>query len=210
MDAYGEVRKINEYTDPDYFYAIRGGAGSSWGVSFLLSLYPLLEESSYAHIRQVIISVTYKTHPNPSHIQVGAVMYNATEVSAKRSVLKGVLQAFPNVTDAGYTGYAFTGGDTAFAGVFLQPNATNQTFDKAFGQFYEIANLPGVSGQVFRFEVPTWLEYTKQFLSDLGIATNSIHGSRLLNSEVLLEQTDDLVDLMLKYPEYGPGFDHSE
>lgn len=33
VDAKGKTRTLNQYTDPDYFYAIRGGGGNSWGVS---------------------------------------------------------------------------------------------------------------------------------------------------------------------------------
>jgi hypothetical protein len=33
VNAKGEHLTINQYTDPDYFYAIRGGGGSAWGVS---------------------------------------------------------------------------------------------------------------------------------------------------------------------------------
>lgn len=136
-------------------------------------------------------------------------MYNTTNDSTRRTVLKRVLQAIPGVTDAGYTGYAYTSGNTAFAAVFSQPNATNETFEEAFREIREIATLPGVSGQVGKLELPTWLDYTKQFINDLGIASNSIHGSRLINSHVFLEETDDLVDLMLENLEYEPGFPHS-
>lgn len=37
VDAKGKTRTLNQYTDPDYFYAIRGGGGNSWGVSRPLS-----------------------------------------------------------------------------------------------------------------------------------------------------------------------------
>lgn len=33
VSADGEHRVLNTYTDPDYFWAVRGGGGSAWGVS---------------------------------------------------------------------------------------------------------------------------------------------------------------------------------
>lgn len=32
VSADGEHRVINAYSDPDYFYAVRAGGGSAWGV----------------------------------------------------------------------------------------------------------------------------------------------------------------------------------
>jgi hypothetical protein len=33
VTADGEYKTINAYNDPEYFYAVRGGGGSAWGVS---------------------------------------------------------------------------------------------------------------------------------------------------------------------------------
>ncbi|WEW60423.1 hypothetical protein PRK78_005909 [Emydomyces testavorans] len=195
VDANGEARTINQYTDPDYFYALRGGGGSAWGV---------------------ITSVTYKTHPNPSHIQAGFVQFNVTNNSTLRTVLKKTLQELPNITDAGYTGYGIMnflpdGGEpVGFAAIFIQPNRTNATFAKTFGPYYDIAKIPGVSGLVANVEFPSWIEYAKVFVQDPNIATNIIDASRLLTSQVLLHRTDDLLDLMFDYPTHAPGFDFSE
>lgn len=32
INARGELQTINKYTNPEHFYAIRGGGGSAWGV----------------------------------------------------------------------------------------------------------------------------------------------------------------------------------
>jgi hypothetical protein len=32
VSADGEHRVLNPYADPEYFWAVRGGGGSSWGV----------------------------------------------------------------------------------------------------------------------------------------------------------------------------------
>ena len=35
VTASGEHETLNSYTDPEYFYAVRGGGGSAWGVCLL-------------------------------------------------------------------------------------------------------------------------------------------------------------------------------
>lgn len=33
VTAEGEHKTLNKYCDPEYFWAVRGGGGSAWGVS---------------------------------------------------------------------------------------------------------------------------------------------------------------------------------
>ncbi|KAK2757894.1 hypothetical protein FQN54_004300 [Arachnomyces sp. PD_36] len=185
VNADGEHITINSYCDPEYFYAIRGGGGSSWGV---------------------VTSATFKTHPLPTHIQVGMVQFNVTDnsTSTLRTVLEKGLQTIPSITEAGYTGY----GDlsSGFSAIFIQPNGTNETFNTAFAPFYELKELPGVSGQLGSFNFPTWIDYCRMFLRDPNIATNIIDASRLLTKDVLVDRADEIVDLILDYPENGAGF----
>ncbi|KAI1974981.1 hypothetical protein LOZ51_002484 [Ophidiomyces ophidiicola] len=191
IDAKGRRRILNQYTDPEYFYAIRGGGGSAWGA---------------------ITSVTYKTHTNPSHIQVGVVQFNVTTTSTLRVVLNKSLKALPVVTEAGYTGYGTAnlvlGADepAGFAAIFIQPNATNTTFIEAFREYRDISKIPGVSGITANFDFPSWIEYSKVFIQDPHIASNTIDESRLLTSDVLLSRTDDIVGLMMENVSNPSGF----
>lgn len=131
-------------------------------------------------------------------------------------MLQKVFKELPHITDAGYTGYGAmnaqlsTDEPLSFGAIFLQPNGTNATFIRAFEKIYEISRDPGVSGLVVNFDFPSWSEYTNAFVQDPNIATNIIDGSRLLTSEVLLKRTDDLIDLVLAYPDNGPGFNFSK
>ncbi|KAI2300146.1 hypothetical protein LOZ07_001706 [Ophidiomyces ophidiicola] len=167
IDAKGRRRILNQYTNPEYFYAIRGGGSA----------------------RGAITSVTYKTHTNPSHIQ-----------------------ALPVVTEAGYTGYGTAnlvlGADepAGFAAIFIQPNATNTTFIEAFREYRDISKIPGVSGITANFDFPSWIEYSKVFIQDPHIASNTIDESRLLTSDVLLSRTDDIVGLMMENVSNPSGF----
>lgn len=208
VNAEGEHITINPYCDPEYFWAVRGGGGSSWGVSFTLMSY-LSEFYNFSHhlYKQVTTSATFKTHPNPSHIQVALVQLNATDNSTLRTLLEKGLQTIPSVTEAGYTGY----GDLkdGFSAIFIQPNGTNETYGTAFAPFYEIKELPGVGGQIGTFNFPNWIEYCHTFLRDPNIATNNIDATRLLTKDVLLNRADELVDLIFDYPGNHPGFNFS-
>lgn len=188
----GDHVVINEYSDPDYFWAVRGGGGSAWGV---------------------VTSVTYKTHPLPSHIQVALMQANFSTPEAFRKVYTSALKSIPAMTDAGYTGY----GSTTFAEnvqfIFLQPNGTNATLQEAFAGFYEIAGMSGtdgISAAVLNLTFPTWMSYADFFLMDPNIATNVQDATRLLTPEALINKADELVDIAERYPDMAPGHNFSE
>ncbi|KAK2850642.1 hypothetical protein FQN49_005465 [Arthroderma sp. PD_2] len=189
VTASGEAKTVNQYTDPDHFYALRGGGGNSWGV---------------------ITSVTYKTHPNPTHIAVGIVQFNVTTEDVRRVVLEKSLQAIPDIAESGWVGYGVMSAEkkdiTPFQAIFLQPNASMATFNQTFAGMNKIATLPGVKGGVAPLEFPNFMEYAKLFLQDPNIATNIMDGSRLVNRHALTDRASDLVDLMFDYPTFGPGF----
>jgi FAD/FMN-containing dehydrogenase len=187
VTPFGDAKTLNRYTDPDYFWALRGGGGSAWGV---------------------ITSVTYKTHALPTHLQAVLVQINATSEAVLRKVYQKAFSALPGITEAGYIGYADV--DGLFQGVFSQANATNETFTAAFAPFYEISKLEGVSAQIAKAQFPTWLDYSEYFLTDPHIATNVIDASRLLTADVLANKTDALVDMIFENPGYGPGFNFSK
>lgn len=133
---------------------------------------------------------------------------NASDEASHRAILKDVFTTLPRITAAGYTGYAIIPG--GFLGVFLQPNGTNATFAEAFAPLYKTTKLPGVSGQVGSFDFPSWLSYTDTFLMDPNIGTNVQDASRLATDELLLNNTDALVDLVMENPDLETGFNFSK
>ncbi|KAF2458268.1 putative FAD binding domain protein [Lineolata rhizophorae] len=183
VTATGDHEILNTFTDPGYFYAVRGGGGSAWGV---------------------IISVTYKTHPNPSHLQLGLVQFNATGSSAVRTVQSAVMKSLVDITSAGYTGYGVF--DQGFSGIFIQPNGTNETFVEAFAPFYQLSTYPNVSAVIGNFTLPSWIDYCDAFLTDPNIGTNIQDASRLLTADILLNKTDDLIDMISDFPDAPSGF----
>ncbi|KAI1953004.1 hypothetical protein LOY94_002710 [Ophidiomyces ophidiicola] len=142
IDAKGRRRILNQYTNPEYFYAIRGG-GSARGAWF------------------------NSMSPPPLH---------------------------------------WADEPAGFAAIFIQPNATNTTFIEAFREYRDISKIPGVSGITANFDFPSWIEYSKVFIQDPHIASNTIDESRLLTSDVLLSRTDDIVGLMMENVSNPSGF----
>jgi hypothetical protein len=174
----------------------------------MLFLNPKRSRSLASFYTQVITSVTYKTHPNPSHIQVGLMQFNATDEPTLHTVLQTAFQALPQITDAGYTGYAIVG-NGSFAAIFLQPNATQEAFNATFSPLYALTGHPNVSGQIGSIDFSTWIEYCNTFLMDPNIATNVMDSSRLLEPEVLLNRTKELVDLIFDFDAFSAGFNFS-
>lgn len=183
VDPHGDTKTLNRYTDKDHFWAIRGGAGNSWGV---------------------ITSITYKTHPLPTHINTVFAQYLVNDTAARRAVLGRVFQALPAITDAGYTGYGTLASDIGL--IFIQPNGTNATASEVTNLLNEVGNVDGVTAQVGGFDFPSWIEYCNAFLQDPNIATNVIDPSRLLTAEVLMNKTEKLLDALEEFPELAAGF----
>ncbi|TFK66371.1 FAD binding domain protein [Pluteus cervinus] len=183
VTANGETLTLNEYSNPDYFWAIRGGGGSAWGV---------------------ITSVTYKTHPNPSNIQVVLVSINSTDESTVRTLIHGSLQGLVTVTSGGYIGYGQI--LNGFQGLFIQPNGTNETFASSFAPFFTMGTLPGADLQIIPIDLPSWLEYCNTFLTDINIAANAISSSRLLSSSALMNNTKQVADLIYNLRDHSPTF----
>ncbi|KAJ9614419.1 hypothetical protein H2200_002555 [Cladophialophora chaetospira] len=184
VDARGKHLTINQYTDPDYFWALRGGGGSAWGV---------------------ITSVTYRTYPEPGHIQVAALQINATSNSTLRPVLKASLAGLVNMTDAGYTGYGYF--SNGFSALFVRPNGTEEDLLKGSVAFRELGELEGTSFFMFNLSFPSWIAYCDMFLQDPNIAQNVMDSSRLLTTDMALHKADAIIDMMLEFgPEHYPGF----
>lgn len=188
----GELLTLNKHTNPDHFWAIRGGGGSAWGV---------------------ITSITYKTHPEPDHIQVVFVQVNTTTEAAFRSAMRGALYGIDDITAAGYTGYGYIQSPTdatadtpaGFGGFFNQANGENDTFEIGTAKFFELNAIEGVSAYALPMVSPSWSAYTAAWLTDPNIAQNVIDASRLLVPRVIHDENkvNALIDMMV---EHGGGF----
>jgi hypothetical protein len=179
---------LSQYTDEDYFWALRGGGGSAWGV---------------------IVSVTYKTHPLPSLIQAVVMQYNVTSPSARSSLLDAFFQAIPTITEAGYVGYSDA--SVGIGAIFVQANGTDSTYQAAFANLRDtLGNMSAVSGIMMPIPFPSWIDYSTYFLRDPNVGTNIQDASRFLTVDVLDNHRDDLIEIVNDFPDLDPGFNFSE
>ncbi|KAF2185562.1 FAD/FMN-containing protein [Zopfia rhizophila CBS 207.26] len=183
VTASGDTKTLNAYNDPEHFWAIRGGAGNSWGI---------------------ITSITYKTHPNPTHISTVIAQFTTNSSTAQRQLLSGIFKVIPGITDAGYTGYATLGAPIGL--VFSQANGTNATANEVVKTLNGIGNITGVETQAGAIEFGSWMEYSASFLHDPNIATNVIDPSRLVTAEVLTKKTEELLKIIEDFPDLHAGF----
>ncbi|QMW39082.1 hypothetical protein G4B11_002362 [Aspergillus flavus] len=181
VSADGEHRVLNTYTDPDYFWAVRGGGGSAWGI---------------------VTSVTYKTHPVPQNLTMGLVQLNATSESSFKRVITESVKLLPAVTEAGYTGYGTI--ENGFAAIFLKPNSTIADFNQTFAPFFNLSRVPGIQGVVAAYP-STWDGYLQNVLQDPNIGSNIQDTSRLLTLKVMQEKADDLAEFIVDNKQ-GAGF----
>ncbi|KAJ5966459.1 hypothetical protein N7481_013173 [Penicillium waksmanii] len=172
VSADGEHRVLNTYSDPEYFWAVRGVVA----------------------VPGVVTSVTYKTHPVPQTLLIGVVQLNASNNYSLTDLLAGSMKLLPNVTDAGYTGYGNM--DQRFEAIFLKPNGTIGSFNKTFAGFFNMSKAPGIQGAVGAY-LSTWNGYLKTFLQDPNIGTNVQDTSRLLTASVIDEKAEDLAKLIV-------------
>jgi hypothetical protein len=178
----GKLKTLNKYSDPDHFWALRGGGGCSWGV---------------------IVRVTYRTHALPKHIQVVFFQANATTSAARRTVYIQSFAALADIADAGYTGYIDAG--TQFQGIFNRANGSNETYLDAFSSLSNLSSVEGMSVAMGHFEFPDFSTYSQSFLTDPHIASNVIDASRLLTADILRNKGPEIYDLIERYPELGAG-----
>lgn len=188
MTPNGTYATLSKYTDPEYFWALRGGAGSVWGV---------------------IVSVTYKTHPLAALIQAVVMQYNVTNPLARSSLLDAFFHAIPTITEAGYVGYSDA--STGIGAIFVQANGTNSTYESGFERLRDtLSKMAGVSGMMVPIPFPTWMDYGTYFLRDPNVATNVQDASRLLTVDNLESHRQDLIAIVNDFPDLEPGFNFSK
>ncbi|KAL2818747.1 hypothetical protein BDW59DRAFT_181875 [Aspergillus cavernicola] len=174
VSADGEHHVINPYSDPEYFWAVRGGGGSAWGV---------------------VTSVTYKTHPVPQNLIMGFVQLNASDDASLTHVLAESMKLLPEVTDAGFTGYGNI--NQGLEAIFIKPNSTVKSFNETFAGFFNLTQFPSIHGAVGAFP-STWNGYLETIISDPNIGTNIQDTSRLLTADVINREAEELAQFLVK------------
>ncbi|KAK3905729.1 hypothetical protein C8A05DRAFT_41361 [Staphylotrichum tortipilum] len=177
----GELVVANECQNTDLFWAMRGGGGSTFGI---------------------LTSLTLKTHPTP-RIDSLLLTIATTDVASPRPILDMVayvLSQFPDLGDAGLSGYAYyfpaianplDGGATTVGGMFMSaalqdqsPEVMRRLWEPVLA--YVNQTWPGrfvVGYQPKSF--PSFLGWYKENYDTSQAGLNSYLGSRLLDRAAL-------------------------
>ncbi|KAB5588741.1 hypothetical protein CTheo_7818 [Ceratobasidium theobromae] len=181
VKASGQVVIANGCQNKDLFWALRGGGGSTWGVT---------------------LDVTYKTHPALSSAVALGFQVNTTSPEQLASATATFLENLPNVTDSGVRGYCFWLNSIHSLGcIFLHPNSpsvesTNSTLEPMFTW---ASQNNGVVVGTFGTTHRTFYDMFTTYITDIGIASASYTGSRLVSRTALTENSKQLAQLSLAH-----------
>ena len=183
VTADGNHVVANTYTNPDLFWALRGGGGGTWGV---------------------VTSVTYRTHPSTT-FSAAFITVNSTNVNSTQNLLTEIIRLTPSLVEQGYGGYG--GGTTDQLQLFvLSPNVTANQTVATFTPLFEFAHSqPGfqVQNETVLFD-DFWEFYDALFSTDGQVGVPSEISSWLLPKEVI--ETDKPAELaaeLLKISGFG-------
>ncbi|KAH7099500.1 FAD/FMN-containing protein [Auriculariales sp. MPI-PUGE-AT-0066] len=192
VTADGEYHTVNACSEPDLFWALRGGGGSAFGV---------------------LTSVTYKTHPALNNVVVGILSWNGPTDEDSNAVSAALVKLMPTITTTGWSGYFNLNppslvektdalmihanspfGVDITAGNYTEVNAT-------FSSLFELER-GNVEAKYLVF--PSWYSFMENIiLQDVIIAIRGIPSGRLLDADALTNHAEALVDLATATPAGG-------
>jgi hypothetical protein len=180
VTSAGEFLTVNSHKYPDLFWALRGGGGGTYGV---------------------VTSVTYRTHPS---LPLTAIFFVANSTTSDVTTFGKVFAEFmriqPNLSDAGFSGYAevLPG---AMAWFYMGLNVTqaqaNQTVDPffAFARNFTDLDIP----LAFTTPYPSFYEWYKRLYSTGQTQVGGIAelASRLITRDTLEHNPQGIADAIL-------------
>ncbi|KAG8714353.1 hypothetical protein FRC08_012055 [Ceratobasidium sp. 394] len=174
----GKTVKANACQNKDLFWALRGGGGSTWGVT---------------------LDVTYKTHPPLRSIVGIGVTMNATSPEKFRDLGEMFLSALPGLSDQGIRGYCVWFPPVTFSLIVFHPNSpslehTNQTLSPIWDW---VAKNPDTQFASYGYVHPTFFDLFKLWLkTDVAIAQPTWLGSRLVSRKAMKTRAGELAELL--------------
>ena len=120
----GDHVTANLYTNPDLFWALRGGGGPSFGI---------------------LTSVTYKTYPEQP-VTAAFLVSNTTTEEGRLALFTEWVKIHPAIIDAGWAGFwPYSGSQFFLTLMALGSPPTNPNANSTLQGFYNtIAQIPGV------------------------------------------------------------------
>ncbi|KAF8600190.1 FAD binding domain-containing protein [Ceratobasidium sp. AG-I] len=169
----GKIVTANACQNKDLFWALRGGGGSTWGVT---------------------LDVTYRTHPALEDIVGLGFTLNTTSPENLIEFSETFLRAIPNITDEGVRGYGFWMPPLTFSIIFIHPNSpsvesTNKTLEPLWDW---ISSNEGTQARTIGARFPTFFDFFTTWITDVSIGVTTWLGTRLVSRDALISKSDEL------------------
>ena len=183
VTADGNHVVANSYSNPDLFWALRGGGGGTWGV---------------------ITSVTYRTHPS-TPFSAAFLLFNSTNPASTQNLLTEIIRLTPSLIEHGYGGYG-SGSVDQMQFFVLSPNVTGEETQATFIPLFDFAHSQeGLQIQNYTvvFE-DFWKFYDPIWNTDGQVGSASEISSWLLPEEVVkTDKPEQLAAELLKTSGFG-------
>ena len=183
VTADGNHVVANSYSNPDLFWALRGGGGGTWGV---------------------ITSVTYRTHPS-TPFSTAFLLVNSTNPTSTQNLLTEIIRLTPSLVEHGYGGYV-RGSVKQLQFLVLSPNVTAEETQATFLPLFDFA-LSQEGFQIQNYTVmfeDFWKLYDAFWNADGQVGSVQELSSWLLPKEVVkTDKPEQLAAELLKIPGFG-------
>ncbi|KAK7051653.1 hypothetical protein VNI00_004632 [Paramarasmius palmivorus] len=182
--ASGEVLTANAFTNPDLFWALRGGGGGTFGV---------------------VTSVTYRTH---ERTPVGAALLQSdfSSPAVAKQVTSEFLRIIPSLADSGWGGYSRFSNES-FSAILMAPNATLADANATFASFNDLLQSTS-NGSVTTTTYDSFLKwYQDRSVGYSIVGVNVELASRLFGRKVHETEHDKMAEVLLSI-DGGFDFNH--
>ncbi|KIJ13635.1 hypothetical protein PAXINDRAFT_13592 [Paxillus involutus ATCC 200175] len=176
--SMGDYLTVNNYQNPDLFWALRGGGGSTYGI---------------------VTSLTYYTYPSVP-VQSYHFQANVTNSSAMLELVGELLHSQTQFTGDGWGGYGSVN-NQAVSFLYSVPNMTSEAADvttQAWTNYVLSLEPWGVTSATTISSMPSWYEFYETTLST-GVENggNIMMSSRLLSQDTVANTSKEVAQALI-------------
>jgi len=180
VKADGEHVIANAQSNPDLFWALRGGGAGSWGV---------------------VTSVTYRTY-DLVPLTMSGINVTFSDPQVAQTVTTEFLRLHPKLSDAGWGGYSFINNQSLFA-FFVAPNVSLTEANATIVPFFDFARNATGQPDALAFTLPfenfhTWVNQTINSGQGFDQVGGNVElASRLLSRDAAEHRAEETAQLLL-------------